>query len=316
LDIRPDPAAEWGERPEDAAKVFLSAAGELWRHFPEGNLKPILVEPRGGPITLHRRGPNGEYLVRLNTGNRLWAQHAYQFAHEFTHILCNYAPHEHRNRWLEESLCEAGSLFALRGMAETWRTRPPYPNWSDYAPHLADYARQRIDAARLPPGKTLAAWYRENAAVLAADAVQREKNNVVAAALLPLFEEDPGRWESVRWLNDGKPRPAQTLAEFLDQWHDRAPAKHRAFLRRIAEELGVEIKGPAKQQVGQSYWTQGSAAPLGSIDGWARRRVLAEEFAYSEDEADERARALRFLALSNLPNLLFCRPKGPVNAAR
>jgi hypothetical protein len=36
--------------------------------------------------------------------------------------------------------------------------------------------------------------------------------------------------------------------------------------------------------------------------------VFAEELPYSEDEADERARALRFLALSNLPNLLFCRP--------
>jgi hypothetical protein len=66
--------------------------------------------------------------------------------------------------------------------------------------------------------------------------------------------------------------------------------------------------GPAKQQVGQSYWTQGSVAPLGSIDGAARRRVFFEEFADFEDEAVERARALRFLALSNLPNLLFCRP--------
>jgi hypothetical protein len=36
--------------------------------------------------------------------------------------------------------------------------------------------------------------------------------------------------------------------------------------------------------------------------------VFAEEFAKFEDEADERARALRFLALSKLPNLLFCKP--------
>jgi hypothetical protein len=34
------------------------------------------------------------------------------------------------------------------------------------------------------------------------------------------------------------------------------------------------------------------------MDGSARRRVFAEELAYSEDEAEERARALRVLALS------------------
>ena len=82
-------------------------------------LEPILVEPKGGPITLFRRGPKGEYLVRLNTGDRHWAQHAYQFAHEFTHILANYDEHERRNKWFEESICEMASLFVLRRMSET-----------------------------------------------------------------------------------------------------------------------------------------------------------------------------------------------------
>ena len=81
LDIRPAADTSWGGEIQNVDKVLHSAAEELWRYFPERALKPILVEPKGGPITLYSRGPNGEYLVRLNTGGRLWAQYSYQFAH-------------------------------------------------------------------------------------------------------------------------------------------------------------------------------------------------------------------------------------------
>jgi hypothetical protein len=99
LDLRPAADADWGGRIQDVEKVLCSAAEALWIYFPGRNLRPILIEPKGGPITLYRRGPNGEHLVRLNTGNRLWAQHAFQFAHEFAHILANYDEHERRNKW-------------------------------------------------------------------------------------------------------------------------------------------------------------------------------------------------------------------------
>jgi len=111
----------------DVEKVLHSAAVALWPYFAGRTLKPILVEPKGGPITLYRRGPNGEYLVRLNTGDRHWAQHAYQFAHEFGHILANYDEHERRNKWFEESVCEMASLFVLRRMSETWKAAKHRP---------------------------------------------------------------------------------------------------------------------------------------------------------------------------------------------
>ncbi len=244
--ITPDPDAPWGERVEDARRVFCSAAEALLRHFPPQDLPPILVEPRGGPIVLHRRGPNGEHLMCLNTGERYWAQHAFQFAHELTHILCRHEPYEHRNRWLEESICELGSLYALRRMAESWKADPPYPNWRDYAERLDEYAGQRLRAARLPPGVTLAAWYRENAESLAANAVQRKKNNVVAAALLPLFEQQPEHWAAVAYLNDGRPRPPQSLAEHLGQWHARTPAAHRRLVERIAASFEIRLAAPPR----------------------------------------------------------------------
>jgi hypothetical protein len=214
----------------------------LWAYFPASTLPPILVEPQGGPVVLYRHGPNGEYLVRLNTGDRLWAQHAFQFAHEFAHILANYDQHERCNKWFEESLCELASLFVLRRMAETWKLRPPYANWRDYAPALAAYADDRLRSARLPAGQTLDQWYRENEPRLRQEPCLREKNTVVAAALLPQFEKQPQSWEAITWLNDGTAHGARTFARYLGDWHARVPEKHRPLVRQLAREFGIEIE--------------------------------------------------------------------------
>jgi hypothetical protein len=241
LVIRPQADAAWNEQVEDARRVFQSAAGELWRFFPDRSLAPILVEPKGGPIVLHRRGPNGEYYVRLDTGHNLWAQHAYQFAHEFCHILCNYAERGHRNKWFEESLCEMASLFALRRMSETWKTQPPYPNRKDYAGALHKYADERIQKAQLPAGATLAQWFQLSADELYKNATLREKNTIVAVALLPVFEKQPEHWEAVTYLNVVEPREPQDFAAFLRQWRDAAPEKHRAFIGQIARQFEISL---------------------------------------------------------------------------
>ena len=242
LVIRPQADAPWNEQVEDARRVFQSAAAELWRYFPDRKLAAILVEPKGGPIVLHRRGPAGEYIVRLDTGSNLWAQHAYQFAHEFCHILCNYAQREHRNKWFEESLCELASLFALRRMSETWKTKPPYPNWKDYAPALTKYADERMQKAQLPAGVSLAEWFRRESEHLYGSATLQEKNTVVAVALLPLFERQPEHWEAVSYLNAVEPLKPQSLAAFLRQWRDAAPQKHRAFIEQIGRQFEIDLR--------------------------------------------------------------------------
>jgi hypothetical protein len=237
LIIKPNPEAHWGGQIEDVRRVLHSAGEQLWQCFPDQMLSPIMVEPQGGPIVLFRHGPQGEYLVQLNTGGRFWAQHAYQFAHEFTHILCKFDENPHRNRWFEESLCETASLFALRKMAEVWAVRPPYPNWRSYSKSLASYADERIEKARLPAGKTLAAWFHEESEHLYANAALRDKNTTVAVALLPLFEREPQHWEAVSYLNARKPPKDQTFADFLKQWQASAPQKHRAFIRQIGKKF-------------------------------------------------------------------------------
>jgi len=241
LVIRPAPNGKWDASLADAEKVLRSAAGELWAYFPGRTLKAILVEPKGGPIVLFGRGPNGEYRVRLDTGETYWCQYAFQFAHEFCHILCNYLEDDQSNKWFEESLCEMASLFAIRRMAESWKTRPPYPNWKGYASSLRKYADDRLAEIKLPAGTTLAEWYKANEAELRKEPCLRDKNRVVAGVLLPLFEKSPEHWEAVTWLNPPKPQGRLSFQQYLEAWQTRCPEKHRAFVRQIARQFGVRL---------------------------------------------------------------------------
>lgn len=239
LDIRPNPKADWQANPDNVKAVLHSAGATLTQHFPERKLAPILVEPRGGPIVLYQRGPEGEYQVRLDTSATFWSQYSFQFAHELGHILCDYQESPHRNRWFEEALCETASLYALREMGKTWKTDAPYENWRSYAPSLAAYADERLAAAQLPEGKTLAQWFADHEAQLYQNATNRELNLVVAAQLLPLFEAQPERWEAITWLNTAGAKQSQTLAEFLADWQHSSPERHRAFIAEIAKRFAM-----------------------------------------------------------------------------
>src|SRR5690606_30807705 len=145
------------------------------------------VRGGSGPIVLYQRAEDGGYQVRLSARDTYWAQYAFQFAHEVGHILCGYDTVQSGNHFLEETICETASLFALRQMARTWRDAPPYPNWASYARHLHQYAQDRMTSASLPEGTTLAEWYTQHAAHLRENATDREKNLLIASAVLPLF---------------------------------------------------------------------------------------------------------------------------------
>jgi hypothetical protein len=232
---------EWSSGNDDAAALLRSVAREFEKLFPDAKLPLIEVEENGGPITLFQRGPAGEIRVKLDTGRRLWAQHAFQFAHELCHVHCRYDDDKHRNKWFEESLCELASLCMLRRMSESWKTDPPYENWKDYAPRLFEYAEERRKRAELKDGETLAGWYAARAEMFYKNAIDREANLVVATALLPLFEEDPDRWQAVWYLNVEHHTPAFTFRDHLAAWQRNAPEKHRAFIATIAARFGLSL---------------------------------------------------------------------------
>lgn len=241
LSITPIDADAWRSAIPDVQKVLDSASASLWRHFPRRRLAEIQVSPRGGPIVIYRSDPLSPYRVRLSTGDNLWAQMSYQFAHELCHILANYQDDEHRNKWFEESLCELASIYTLRHMAKTWRTEAPYPNWKSYHESLTDYADNIIKKSSLDEGKTLAAWYQEHRDELSKKADRRELNSVVAVTLLPRFERRPEHWAAIEYLNTGKLHGSQSLQQFLAEWRSEAPRKHSRFIEAIAVDFGLTL---------------------------------------------------------------------------
>ncbi|HZE97416.1 MAG TPA: hypothetical protein VE981_10350 [Planctomycetota bacterium] len=244
LDLRVA-ADGWGEaRTADIQALLRSAADELLLRFP-GFPLPVIDVSRSmaGPITLYKRGPDGEVQVKLDVEGMLWARFSFQFAHELCHVVCGAEEYANPNQWFEESVCETSSLFVLGRMSETWKTRAPYRNWTEYGPELKKYRDERIEkeGEPLPEGVPFDEWFRGREAALRADPHLRKANLTIAAALLPLFEEAPGHWEALRWLNTVHGHKDRTFSRYLGDWSRSAPENHRDFIRRLAKRLGATV---------------------------------------------------------------------------
>ena len=72
----------FGASKADIHAVCRSAGDQLLKHM-DGLEKTTVVVSKGerGPIALFDRGGNGEFHVKLDTGQTYWAQYSYQFAH-------------------------------------------------------------------------------------------------------------------------------------------------------------------------------------------------------------------------------------------
>ncbi len=246
----------WGDAlRQDIAAVVRSAGGELWQYCPNTRLAPIVVYPATrDPITNFALTRGGDIRIGLTARGRHWAQFAYQFAHEFGHALAvhpqdgrnRWKSSVHANQWFEESLCEAASLFALRRMARTWETQPPYPNWRPFARHLQDYALERLQepAHQLPPGATFSAWFAALEPALRTNATQRAWNTIIAGQLLPLLQESPRHWEALTTLNLGARDRHKSFARYLSEWRSNSAAEHRPFIDRVAARFDVRLEAP------------------------------------------------------------------------
>jgi len=237
----------------DIRAVIHSAASEIWKHCPATRWQTrgfFIFHNEGSPITLFDHTADQRVAIGLNCRDTFWAQYAYQFAHEFLHALAGHSNDWRKtqlkgkkpNHWLEESLCEVASLFALRAMAESWKTAPPYPNWKDFGDALHRYAEDRMEATRkeFPDdgAKDFHRWFRSEEKSLRENATQREKNNRIALRLLPLFEREPAGWESMTFFNLGERGPDTTLAEHFRIWREQAPDRLRPFVGKIAGIFG------------------------------------------------------------------------------
>ena len=162
-EIRLDPKGWGNASPQDIKAVLYSTCDSIHKHFgPLKEKEPLrVVRDKSGPIVLFKRNPNGEIIIKLNTGDRFWCQYAYQMAHEFCHVLCRFKNGSQTNLWFEESLCEMASMFALKSMAKTWKTNPPYSNWKSYASAIDDYLEDIVLKNKLTEDISVADYYKK-----------------------------------------------------------------------------------------------------------------------------------------------------------
>ena len=238
--------------------VTSSAAGQIWRHCDDRPLPQIVIYPRNqGPHCDFKRDTKDRVRVGLKTALNLYAQQAYQFAHEFCHVIANHSREnqrhdaEHANDWIEECFCEVASLFALRRMAEEWPQHKSFWSWTTaagekFAPELHAYAQKQIEKAlvRLPLDQDLLGWLesreqfmRDHPVAIEKDkqieAELREDYTVIATRLLPLLEANPENWEAISFLNLTQHKDGKLLAEHFEDWKAVCPEKYRQFVGSI-----------------------------------------------------------------------------------
>jgi hypothetical protein len=244
----------FGAREADIRAVLLSAGEAIWQHCPNTEWREpgfFIYHSNDLPVTAYQHRADGRVAIGLTTTGNHWSQFAFQFAHEFCHALAGHSNDyaqlwtrgRKANMWLEEACCETASLFAMRAMGERWKTAPPYPNWKPYAESLVQYARDRSETAAvsLPRERPFLEWFRENEAAMREKATLREKNNVVAGQLLPLFEAEPAGWEAITFLNLGRRDPEESLAMRFAEWSAAAPGAQHAFIGRVAGVFGLKV---------------------------------------------------------------------------
>ena len=230
----------WGMgRPEDIKSLLENVAEHLTRHFCEGVHATIEVENSPfGPRTLLRIPGQTTYTILLDTSDRNWAQYSYQFAHEFCHVVSNYGQQFGRpNQWIDETICETASLFTLRSMGATWKEKPPYQNWRSFAQNLTAYADTRAAEveSKVPDDEAWEEWFRRHEARGRNEPYDREGNLIVALRLLPLFEQYPEGWNTVRSL----PASQERISQYLTDWNKQADQGDRAFITRIEAVLVI-----------------------------------------------------------------------------
>jgi hypothetical protein len=234
----------------DITAVLQSTAEELCRYWPRTQLPRIDVYHRADhPQTDSRRAAGNRIAIGLTARDTHWAQYSFQFAHEYCHALINYSNDErglrrdrrYANLWLEESLCETASLFTLRALSRSWLVAPPYAALRDYAPWFSAYAQERLALPEhhLPAETSFVVWFRANESALRQDSTRRDRNTIVAAQLLPIFEKEPRGWGALAFFNSGA-NPNQSLSQQFNKWRSGCPRELQRFVTKLAAVFEVE----------------------------------------------------------------------------
>lgn len=250
----------WGQTSMDDLRLVLEAVvAELAPNFPQRQRVPIrVVHGDGGPLAFYDKGADGEYVVRLSAQHSRWHQFVYQFAHELCHIYSNFDNkpatngkiEHHSNQWFEESVCETAALFTLRRLAQRWEAEPPGPQFAGYGATLQALADYLINEPHrhLPPSRPLASWFRANQPHLEETPYLRDKNEVVANMMLPLFEQTPEAMGAIGYLNLNTEDADRRFGDYLRAWRDACPDKQRDVVQSIIALFEGRESAPERRE--------------------------------------------------------------------
>ena len=243
------PVCDWsGSLVEDIRKLLINTASHLLQLLRSPFDGMVCVIPTYQtdkyPITLYRAFTHDPYFIKLTARNNYWDIFAFEFTHEFCHILSNYEDLKaNHNNWFHEAICELASIFTLRCMAERWHSDPPYSNWVSYAEKLYSYSENRLSRpeTHLPEGVSLHSWLLHNEDMLRVanyrEEAERNKQHLVAYQLLAIFEEFPSGWNAIRNL----PTSTGYLKEYLSDWYSSVDLEDQPFVARLSNAFGYTI---------------------------------------------------------------------------
>jgi hypothetical protein len=245
IDIEIAPNGWGGAELSDIHVLLVSVASQ----FPLGAIgiapPPIYVfySTLGNPIILAERTKHNKVQIALGAGARYWAQYSFQFSHEFVHVLVRHmdaaqgadAPSTPAT-WLEESLAEVGSLFALRAMAREWKTQAPYPNWTSYSEELTRYSQEIIEQAetKLSAQESFLQWFESQQSHLQGNAHDRPANSLIAVQMLPLFEQSPETWATLLYFSRADTTSSDSSKVMFAKWAAACPDDLRPHVERLA----------------------------------------------------------------------------------
>lgn len=218
----------WGEgNPENLEFLTTHLMDRILAHLHPAEIAslPRLIRVKfdqRGPMVLYEGEPGRSPVVMLlSASDKYWAQYIYQFAHEFSHIACNFRRTDlrgNRFQWLEEAMCGAMALFGVQAMAQDW----PFPQghrghafgeslWG----YLSDRRRNYLAAGTVENPRS---WYLQHSDTLAET---RELSPLIRPFSVWLYDQikaDPQLFASYRYMNLGSNDRSSSLTEHLLRW--------------------------------------------------------------------------------------------------
>ena len=238
---------DWGKiQPNEIAILLQDTAFHINRLLRTTFHGKILVAPSqvDHPMVLYRLSPEDPYTIWISARDNYWCKFAYQFSHEFCHVLSGYENvKENPNNWFHEAICRLASMFTIRCMATRWLTHPAFPEQAGYATSLRKYGQGLLDNknVQMPADGTLHGWLSLHEDGLRETPVdqqeQRNSQGLVASQLLPIFEKTPSGWNAIRKL----PNCTGKFSDYLISWHSAVDSEDKAFVVRLSDAFGYTI---------------------------------------------------------------------------